>query len=99
MSKSIMQYDWDSCYLCGRNRTADPCGLEEHHVFGGANRKASERYGLKIHVCGDRCHRNGAYSVHRNQATNIAIKAAAQKAFEASHSHEEFMHIFRKNYI
>ena len=39
MAKSIMQMDWDTCYLCGRNRIADPCGLEEHHVFGGANRK------------------------------------------------------------
>ena len=38
MAKSIMQMDWDTCYLCGRNRIADPCGLEEHHVFGGAKR-------------------------------------------------------------
>ncbi len=44
MAKSIMQMDWDTCYLCGRNRIADPCGLEEHHVFGGANRKFSEKY-------------------------------------------------------
>lgn len=51
MAKSIMQMDWDTCYLCGRNRIADPCGLEEHHVFGGANRKFSEKYGLKIHIC------------------------------------------------
>ena len=57
MAKSIMQMDWDTCYLCGRNRIADPCGLEEHHVFGGANRKFSEKYGLKIHICGERCHR------------------------------------------
>ena len=50
MAKSIMQMDWDTCYLCGRNRIADPCGLEEHHVLGGANRKFSEKYGLKIHI-------------------------------------------------
>ena len=25
MAKSIMQMDWDTCYLCGRNRIADPC--------------------------------------------------------------------------
>ena len=50
MAKSIMQMDWDTCYLCGRNRIAYPCGLEEHHVFGGANRKFSEKYGLKIHI-------------------------------------------------
>ena len=57
MAKSIMQRgsDWDFCYICGRNHTADPCGLETHHVFGGANRKFSEKYGLKIHICGERC--------------------------------------------
>lgn len=65
MAKSIMQMDWDTCYLCGRNRIADPCGLEEHHVFGGANRKFSEKYGLKIHICGERCHRNGKDAVHK----------------------------------
>ena len=52
MSKSVMQADWDICYVCGRNRVADPCGLEEHHAFGGANRKLSEKYGLKVHICG-----------------------------------------------
>lgn len=99
MSKSILQSDWDTCYMCGRNRVADPCGLEEHHVFGGSNRRFSEKYGLKIHICGERCHRNGPDAVHRNRKTDLAIKAAAQKAFENIYSHEEFMNIFRKNFI
>ena len=30
------------CWLCGRWGW-----LEEHHIFGGANRKKSEKYGLK----------------------------------------------------
>lgn len=99
MSKSVMQADWDICYVCGRNRVADPCGLEEHHAFGGANRKLSEKYGLKVHICGERCHRNGADAVHRNRKTDLAIKAAAQTVFESEHSHEEFMRLFGKNYI
>lgn len=69
-------HDWDFCYLCGRNHTADPCGLETHHVFGGPNRKYSERYGLKVRLCGERCHRNGANSVHRNHQVNLSLKAA-----------------------
>lgn len=96
---SILQEDWDVCYLCGRNRTADPCGLEEHHVFGGSNRKFSEKYGLKIHICGERCHRNGPESVHRNRQVDLAVKAAGQETFEKEYSHEKFMEIFKKNYI
>lgn len=42
------------CWLCGRWGW-----LEEHHIFGGANRKKSEKYGLKVGLCGDTCHRNG----------------------------------------
>ena len=45
------------CWLCGRNGNGDP--LECHHIFGGAMRKKSEKYGLKVYLCGDRCHRNG----------------------------------------
>lgn len=45
------------CFLCGRNDSGDP--LERHHIFGGANRKKSEKYGLVVYLCGNRCHRNG----------------------------------------
>ena len=98
--KSIMQEDWNTCYLCGRNRTADICGLEEHHVFGGSNRRHSEKYGLKVHLCGDRCHRNGSGAVHKSKDTDLSIKAAGQKAYEEVHgSREDFMKIFGKNYL
>ncbi len=102
MSKSIMQseYDGESCYLCGRNPTADPCGLEMHHIFGGANRKFSEKYGLKVKLCGERCHRNGPESTHKNGQVDLSLKAAGQKAFEAAYgTREDFMKIFGKNYI
>ena len=32
-----------ACWLCGRNGASDP--LDAHHIFGGANRKLSEKYG------------------------------------------------------
>lgn len=38
------------CWLCGRNGNGDP--LECHHIFGGAMRKKSEKYGLKVYLCG-----------------------------------------------
>ena len=41
------------CFLCGRNGADDP--LDKHHIFGGAYRKKSERYGLTVYLCHDRC--------------------------------------------
>lgn len=32
------------------------CAEEEQHIFGGPCRKASDRYGLVVHLCVD-CHR------------------------------------------
>ena len=52
------------CFLCGRNDPSDP--LERHHILGGTNRKKSEKYGLVVYLCGNRCHRNGRGAVHKN---------------------------------
>jgi hypothetical protein len=44
--KSIMQRDIEHCYICGGRAT------EEHHcIYGTANRKLSEKYGLKVYMC------------------------------------------------
>lgn len=42
-------YTGRSCWLCGRNGTAEP--LDKHHIFGGAYRKKSEKYGLTVYLC------------------------------------------------
>ena len=39
--KSIIHTTKGWCYLCGRYGQT-----EEHHIFGGANRKVSEKYGV-----------------------------------------------------
>lgn len=99
MSHSIMQDNKNRCYLCGRNKTADPCGLEEHHAIGGSNRKWSEKYGLKVYLCGLSCHREGPKAVHKNKTVNNMIKAAAQRAFiEKVGTREEFYQIFGRYY-
>ncbi len=98
MAKSIMQQDDRYCYLCGANGTCD--NLHWHHVFGGANRKLSEKYGLKVRLCGQKCHENGPDAVHKNIKINRAIQAAGQEAFEAVHgTREDFMKIFGRNYL
>lgn len=93
-----MQGNENNCYLCGANVTVDY--LHWYHVFGGANRKKSEHYGLKVRICGQQCHENGKYAVHRNKETDRRLKEAGQRAFEHEHgSREDFMRIFGKNYL
>lgn len=91
MAKSILQND-ERCFLCGR--TTD---LQTHHVLGGANRKWSEKYGLTVRLC-QNCHL-GKDGAQYNRNVNQGLKRLAQIAFEARHSHDEWMQIIRKNYL
>lgn len=98
MSKSIMQEDRTCCYLCKRNGSSDP--LEEHHIFGGANRKLSERDGLKVCLCGSLCHRNGIGAVHKNKQASDRLKAEAQKAWEERYgTRGQFVKRYGRNYL
>lgn len=100
--KSIIQPEKDCCFLCGRNENAEYFGLDEHHVFGGnANRKISEKYGLKVYLCHDRCHETGKYSVHKNAEVANALKAKVQKKAMEHYgwSIEDFIRIIGKNYV
>ena len=92
-SKSIMQQGDPRCFLCGRT-----VGLERHHVMTGSNRGFGERYGLWVYLCGDTCHR-GPKGVHQNRELADRMKRIAQIAFEARHSHDEWMNLFKKNYL
>ena len=92
MSKSLLR-DEKECYLCGR-RT----GLERHHIMAGtANRKLSEKYGLWVWLCHD-CH-TGQDGAQYDAEKAKALKQDAQKAFEKAYGHEDWMRVFRKNYL
>ena len=89
-----------TCYLCELlgirryNRV-----LQEHHViFGTANRKLSEKYGLKVYLCLEH-HEQGPNAVHRNADMNMLLREEAQRAFEARWPELSFREIFGKNYI
>lgn len=93
---SIIQ-DEKVCYLCGRNGNGD--ALESHHCIGASNRNYSEKYGLKVWLCGERCHRNGKNAAHRCRDTDLMLKRIAQEKFEENHSREDFINIFGRNYL
>ena len=75
--------------------------LEQHHIFGGANRAKSERYGLKVWLCGNRCHREGVQAAHRNKRTQDKLHLYGQiKAMqEQGWTEEEFRREFGKSYL
>ena len=83
------------CYLCG-------CKLwiEEHHVYGGANRQISEKYGLKVNLC-HYCHNEPPLGVHYNARKNLKLKADVQKKAMEHYgwSVDDFRSIFGKNYL
>lgn len=88
-----------TCWLCGRNGTADP--LDKHHIFGGANRRKSEKYGLCVYLCHHDCHIFGTGAAHRNRRTMERLHEYGQeKAMrEQGWSAQEFVLIFGKNYL
>lgn len=73
--------------------------LHEHHVIHGwANRKLSEKYGLKVYLC-LKHHEIGREAVHVNDRLNKMLKAYAQRMFEQKWPEKDFYSIFGKNYI
>ena len=91
--KSIIQKDCDRCFECGSYNN-----LEWHPLFGGSNRKWSEKYGLKVRLC-HTCHNEPPIGVHHNKQVMDRYHIIGQAVFEESHSREEFMRIFGRNYL
>ena len=91
--KSILQNSKE-CYLCKTTNN-----IEEHHcLYGIANRKMSERFGLKVYLCSE--HHRGKNGVHGgNKYLDIKLKQLAQSKFEKNHTRDDFIKIFGKNYL
>lgn len=92
--KSIVQnLDEERCFVCGSR-----VNLELHHIMHGtANRRLSTRYGLVCWLC--KFHHTGSHGVHSDTPLNRQLQKDAQRAFERTHNRQEWMEIFRKNYL
>ena len=88
-----------TCWLCGRNGAADP--LDEHHIFGGANRKLSDRFGLTVYLCHHDCHIFGEKAAHQNAETAQKLHEYGQRKAmeEQGWTADQFRMVFGKNYI
>lgn len=90
--KSIIQEDTDYCFVCGRY------GTEIHHIlFGTANRKLSDKYGLVIGLCYE--HHRGRTGVHQNRELDLTMKRVAQREFIKTYQNEDFLAVFGRNYL
>ena len=93
MAKSIMQTEKE-CFVCGTTY-----GLELHHcIYGTANRKLSDKYGLTIWLCNAHHTQNGS-GIHFNKDLDAHVKKLAQERFEAVHEpNTRFIDVFGRNY-
>lgn len=91
--KSVLQTEKE-CYVCHTTYN-----LQDHHIlFGTANRKQSEKYGLKVWLC--REHHTGSRGVHFNKHLDLHLKKLAQEHFEGKiGARNEFIRVFGRNYL
>ena len=75
MKKSVVEQNpAEECYLCGSRGY-----LERHHIFGGPNRKLSEKYGLTVHLCW-MDHQDSREGVHHNREKMRKLQKIGQQA-------------------
>ena len=91
MAESIIQKEKE-CFVCH----STTC-LESHHIFGAANRRLSEEYGLWIWLC--REHHTGKDGVHFNKDFMQELHEFGQTVFEQQYDRETFIQRFGKNYL
>ena len=89
--KSILQNEKE-CLVCGSTQ-----GLELHHcIYGSANRKLSDKYGLVVWLCKTH-HTSSNESVHFNKVLDRKLKKFAQERYEAVYG-DNFLEVFGRNY-
>ncbi len=88
-----------TCFFCGGNGSHDP--LDKHHIFNGAYRNKSEKYGLFVYLCHHEHHIFGREAVHQNYEKMLELKKWGQRKAmrEQGWTREEFIWEFGRNYL
>lgn len=87
--KSVFIEDLEHCYLCGKKKN------DLHEIFGGRNRINSIKYNFILPLCRE-CHSNN----QNNAMFNDYWHKKGQLYWEKNiGSREEFIKVFRRNYI
>lgn len=86
---------YGKCFLSGQYGI-----VERHHIFGGALRSKSERYGLVVELS-PWMHREGPKAAHRSRETMMKLKAYGQKKIMVEYGWDldTFIREFGMNYL
>ena len=100
--RSIMNTTKGKCFLCGKE-----CQTQEHHIFGGSNRRVSTEWGMVVDLC-PYCH-NKCHNGKDSPYVRCRLHKQGQKAwedfygleleFEGKNPRQEFMKVFGRNYL
>lgn len=91
--KSVFTDNMDCCIYTGSYI------VERHHIFGGANRKLSEKYGFVAPLRPD-YHPNGVHFNPKNGDIDTQLKQAAQRYYEENiGTREDFRREFGKSWL
>ena len=93
-NKSILIDDClDRCYLCGAYGS-----MEEHHIFGGPCRKASDKRGLVVHLCRT-CHHTKVHN-SKDHSEMEYLHRRGQMVYEAQiGTRMDFIREFIRSYL
>lgn len=95
MSKSILQ-DERKCFLTGYTGP----GLHKHHCMNGPDRQHAEEDGLYIYLRWDYHIADSQNDTpHNNRDTDLFYKRMAQRKYEESHTRDEWMARYGRNYL
>ena len=92
MAKSIMQTKKE-CYVTHRTDN-----LHLHHIYFGANRKLSDKYGCTVWLTAE-WHNASNHGVHFNHELDLELKEECQRRFEEVYPDLDFRTIFGRNYL
>ena len=83
------------CYICGTT-----FNLHKHHVFGGANRKRSDREGCWCYLCAPH-HNMSDKGVHFDREADLKLKRECQTKWMEKNDKtvEDFIEAYGKSYI
>lgn len=91
---SVFTDDMGTCYVTGATER-----VEAHHIFGGADKALSEKYGFMLPLRSD-WHRGEKYSIHMDRGFSVRMKVKCQEHYVnvLGKSRQEWQGEFRKWY-
>lgn len=90
--------------LISDNRVCWVCGtiynLHKHHIFGGANRKKSDKDGCWVYLCGYH-HNLSDEGVHFNRELDLKLKRECETNWleRDGKTEDDFIREYGKNYL